>query len=175
MTERVRHGIFLVLEKLLRWCVVPQLRARLLGVLGAKVGHNVRVCECQFINLRRGFSNLTLSDDVYIGPGCLIDLEDEVVLARGATLSPRVVIITHNDPGSFHDSPLVQHFPATSAAVRIGTYCWIGTSAVLLSGIEIGDHAVVGAMALVKDNLCGMAVHAGIPARKIRSIADLSG
>jgi len=174
MSERLRHAIFLALEKILRWCIVPQLRARLLGLMGAKVGRNVRVCECQFINLRRGFSNLALDDDVYIGAGCLIDLEGKVTLARGVTLSPRVVVITHNDPGSFHESPLVQHFPPTSAGVRIGAYCWIGTGAVLLSGVEIGDKAVVGAMALVRNNLCGMAVHAGIPARKIRLITELS-
>lgn len=170
MITQIRHAMFLIIEKLLRWCISPRLRARLLAMLGAKVGRNVRVSECQFINLGRGFSNLTLADDVYIGPGCLIDLEGSVVLARGVTLSPRVSIITHSDPGAFHGSPLTRDFPKTVGAVRIGEYCWIGTGSVVLSGAEIGDRAVVGAMALVKDNLCAAAVHAGIPARKIRQI-----
>jgi acetyltransferase-like isoleucine patch superfamily enzyme len=170
MIARIRHAIFLIVEKFLRWCISPRLRARLLAMLGAKVGRNVRVSECQFINLGRGFSNLTLGDDVYIGPGCLIDLEGNVVLARGVTLSPRVSIITHNDPGSFHGSPLTRDFPKTVGAVRIGEYSWVGTGCVVLSGVEIGDRAVVGAMALVKGSLCAAAVHAGIPARKIRPI-----
>jgi acetyltransferase-like isoleucine patch superfamily enzyme len=170
MIARVRNATFLIIEKFLRWCILPRLRARLLALLGAKIGSNVRVNECQFINLSCGFSNLTLGDDVYIGPGCLIDLEGKVVLARGATLSPRVSIITHNDPGSFHDSPLTRDFPKSVGAVRIGEYCWIGTGSVVLSGVEIGDRAVVGAMALVRCSLGSAAVHAGVPARKIRPI-----
>lgn len=170
MTARVRHAIFLIIEKFLRWCILPQIRARLLALLGARVGRNVRVSECQFINLRSGFSNLTLEDDVYIGPGCLLDLEGKVTLAKGATVSPRVVIITHNDPGSFHDSPLTQNFPKNVGSVRVGKYAWIGTGSVILSDVEIGDRAVVGAMALVRNNLCADAVHAGVPARKIRPI-----
>lgn len=170
MIARIRHAIFLIIEKFLRWSISPRVRARLLGVLGAQVGRNVRVSECQFINLARGFSNLTLGDDVYIGPGCLIDLEGKVALARGATLSPRVSIITHNDPGSFHGSPLIRDFPKTVGSVRIGEFCWLGTGSVVLSGVEIGDRAVVGAMALVTGDLCAAAVHAGIPARKIRPI-----
>jgi len=170
MISRVRHAIFLVIEKFLRWCILPRLRARLLGLLGAKIGRNVRVSECQFINLGSGFSNLRLGDDVYIGPGCLIDLEGQVILAKGVTLSPRVSIITHNDPGSFHHSPLIRHFPKTVGGVRIGEYCWIGTGSVVLSGVEIGDQSVVGAMTLVRRSLGGAAVYAGIPARIVRPV-----
>lgn len=170
MKDRLRHGAFLVIEKLLRWCVLPKLRARMLAVFGAKVGRNVRVAECQFINLRRGFSNLQLDDDVYIGPGVLIDLEGGVILGKGVTISPRVQIITHDDPGEYHASPLAAYFPKRIYTVRIGAYSWIGTGATLVSGAEIGDRAVVGAMALVNASLAGNAVYAGVPARKIRSL-----
>ena len=126
--------------------------------------------KTQLINLRHGFSNLTLHDDVFIGAGCLLDLEGELILETGVTLSARVTIMTHNDPGSAHDSPLLKHFPAQIAAVRIGAHSWIGVGVVVLAGVEIGADAVVGAMALVRNNLEPMAVHVGVPARKIRSL-----
>lgn len=172
MSDKLRHAIFIFLEKCLRWCIQPRLRASLLELFGAKIGRNVRVSECQFINLRRGFSNLALADDAYIGPGCLIDLENKVILGRGVTLSPRVTILTHSDPGSFHGSPLVTEFPVMSAPVRIGAYCWIGAGSTVLSGVEIGERTVVGAMALVKDDLPGAGLYGGIPARKIRPIGE---
>jgi acetyltransferase-like isoleucine patch superfamily enzyme len=167
---RIRHAMFLVIEKFLRWSISPHLRARLLAVFGAKIGRNVRISECQFINLRAGFSNLTLADDVYIGPGCLFDLEGKVILEKGVTLSPRVSIITHNDPGSVHDSPLTSTYPKIVGSVHIGEYSWIGTGAVILANAELGDRVVVGALALVKGNLSAATVYAGIPARKIRPI-----
>ncbi|MHA6204399.1 acyltransferase [Dyella soli] len=173
MADQIRHGIFLIIEKLLRWCIHPKLRGRLLALFGAQIGRNVRVSECQFINLRQGFSNLDLGDDVFIGPGCLIDLEGRVILGRGVTLAPRVQVITHSDPGERHASPLANHFPKTTYTVRIGSYSWIGAGATIMSGASIGDFVVVGAMTLVITNLDSGAVYVGVPARKTR-LLDLS-
>lgn len=170
MREKLRHAIFLIIEKSLRWCIVPGVRARLLGLFGAQVGRNVRVSECQFINLRKGFSNLRLDDDIYIGPGCLIDLEGTVILGKGVTLSPRVQIITHDDPGAYHSSPLIASFPKRVYTTQIGAYSWIGAGTVVISGAMIGDHVVVGAAALVNADLASGAVYVGVPARRIRSV-----
>lgn len=170
MGERIRHGLFLIIEKVLRWCLLPKVRARALSLLGAKVGKNVRVGECQFINLRKGFSNLQLGDDVYIGPGCLIDLEGLVILAKGVTLSPRVQIITHDDPGEYHSSPLIACYPKRTYEAKIGVYSWIGSGATVISGALIGDYVVVGAMTLVNADLADKGVYVGIPARRVRSV-----
>ena len=163
----VRHGVFAVIELLLRLSVAPRLRARLLALLGASVGRNVRVGECRLINLSRGFSHLTIGDDVHIGHGCLLDLEGPVRIGRGSVLAPRVTIISHNDPGASHGSPLAERFPPDALGVSVGEHCWIGTGTTLLSGARIGDRCVVGAMSLVKGDLPGGRVYAGIPARVI--------
>ncbi|MFC4528479.1 acyltransferase [Dyella halodurans] len=170
MLEKLRHAVFLVIEKLLRWCISPKLRAALLRMFGASVGRNVRVAECQFINLRMGFSNLRLDDDVYVGPGCLIDLEGAVLLGKGVTLSPRVQIITHDDPGAYHKSPLLATFPKKAYTTQVGTYSWIGVGSTVISGATIGDFVVVGAMTLVKADLSSKGVYVGVPARRIRSV-----
>jgi maltose O-acetyltransferase len=165
--SRSRHGIFVLLELLLRITVVPALRARLLGVLGASVGRNVRVNDCRLINLSKGFSNLTLADDVHVGNGCLIDLEGPVSIGRGTVLAPRVVVLSHNDPGAHHGSPLARRFGCDARGVTIGAHCWIGANATLLSGTTMGDRCVLGAMSLAKDTLLADRVYAGIPARVI--------
>ncbi len=165
--SKAKHAVFLIAELALRLCVVPALRARLLSVLGARVGRNVRIYECRFINLDRGFSNLRIADDVHIGNGCLIDLQGPVVIGKGTSLSPRVTIISHSDPGSAHGSPLLARYPRESNGVVIGDYCWVGACATLLSGSEVGSRTVVGAMSLVRGKLDHDAVYVGVPARRV--------
>lgn len=171
MINSFRHGVFLVIELGLRMCVLPKLRARLLALFGAKVGSNVRVYECRLINLEQGFTNLTLGSDVHIGNGCLIDLRGRVTVGKGTSLSPRVSLISHTDPGSAHGTPLLRRHPCEAHGVTIGEYCWVGAGATVLSGSKVGDRTVVGAMSLVRGDLDADSLYVGIPARKIRGEA----
>ncbi len=52
--------------------------------------------------------------------------------------------------------------------VRIGHRAWIGSGAILLPGVTVGDDAVVGAGAVVTRDVPPGAVVAGNPARVIR-------
>jgi acetyltransferase-like isoleucine patch superfamily enzyme len=166
----VQHALFLVAERLLTWCVNPYWRARALAVLGARVGRNVRVYEARFFNLMSGFKNLVIDDDVHIGPGCLIDLTEPVVIGRGAVLSPRTVVLTHSDPGSHHGAELAQVFPPKAARVTIGAGSWIGANSVILCGSQIGEVTVIGAGSLVSGDVPNRVVAAGAPARTVRTL-----
>lgn len=163
--SRFRHGVFLLIEIGLRVCILPRVRARLLGILGGKVGRNVRVYECRFINLAQGFGNLAIGDDVHIGNGCLLDLEGPVRIGRGSTLSPRVTVLSHSDAGSAHGSPITGRYPPEASGVVIGENCWIGASCTVLSGASVGDRTVVGAMALVRGVLEPDSLYVGVPAK----------
>lgn len=165
------HGSALVAERLLRWLVIPGLRAAVLRRLGARVGRNVRVLECRFINLEQGFRNLSIGDDVHVGSDCLIDLKGPVEIGLGSTLSPRVMLLSHCDPGSAHDAPLARVFPPEARGVRIGEGAWIGAGAIVLSGASIGDRCAVGAGALVRGDLPPDSLCVGQPARPVRSLA----
>ncbi|HET7301096.1 MAG TPA: acyltransferase, partial [Oleiagrimonas sp.] len=158
-------GTFLVLEKWLRWCINPRLRARFFGLLGAEIGNNVRIYEVQLFNLASGLNNLHLADDVHVGPGGRLDLEGPLRIGPRSTLSPGVTILTHADPGTSHHSALSERYPPHASGVRIGSDCWIGTNAVLLDGITIGDRSVVGAGAVVTRDIESDSLAVGIPAR----------
>lgn len=51
--------------------------------------------------------------------------------------------------------------------VVIGDDVWIGTKAVILGGISIGDGAVIGAGAVVSKNVAPYEIVGGVPARNI--------
>ena len=59
-------------------------------------------------------------------------------------------------------------YEATRSAVVIGHDCWINSHVTLVSGITIGDGAVVLTGAVVTKDVPPYAVVAGVPARVIR-------
>lgn len=60
------------------------------------------------------------------------------------------------------------HARAPVQRVRVGHDVWIGRSAIVLPGVEIGNGAVVGAGAVVTKDVAPYAVVAGNPARLLR-------
>lgn len=54
---------------------------------------------------------------------------------------------------------------STRGSVKIGNDVWIGTEAVVLSGVTIGDGAVIGASSVVRQNIPPYAIALGNPAR----------
>lgn len=173
MKEALVKRFFILYEIFLHAVVEPRLRAWLLRLGGASIGKNVRIYSIRIINPITGLKNLHIDDDVHVGTDCLLDLSGEIYIGRGATLSPRVIVLTHADAGEFHNNPICQAFPSKIEGVVIGAYSWIGAGSTLLAGSGTGDKCVVGAMSLVTKKLPGSSVHVGIPARQIQPL-DLS-
>lgn len=58
--------------------------------------------------------------------------------------------------------------PKTKGNIVIGNDVWIGQDAVIMSGITIGDGAVIGARTLVSKNVPAYAIFAGNPGKVVR-------
>ena len=56
--------------------------------------------------------------------------------------------------------------------VRIGDGSWLGHGAVVLPGVTIGRHAVVGAGAVVHRDVPDHGIAAGVPARVVKIMHD---
>lgn len=54
------------------------------------------------------------------------------------------------------------------ADVTIGNDCWIGRDAMIMTGVTIGDGAIIGARSLVNKDVPPYAIVAGSPARILR-------
>lgn len=64
--------------------------------------------------------------------------------------------------------------PERIAPVSIGAYAWICSGATVLCGVSIGEHAVVGAQALVNRDVPPHTFVAGVPARSLGAVGDRS-
>lgn len=100
-----------------------------------------------------------------VSGGCYINCADGLWIGEGTIWGPNVAIISQtHDIGDFDAAP-------RTPGIRIGKKCWIGLGAVILPGVTLGDHTVVGANAVVRRSFPeGGVVVAGVPASPVRMI-----
>lgn len=108
---------------------------------------------------------LVLGARVFINQGVNIWAQSSVSIGDDAKLADFVAISDTN----FHD--IEPGAPVTIAAVTIGVNVWIGRSAIVLPGVTIGDHAVVGAGSVVSGHVAASTLVGGNPARLIRELS----
>lgn len=95
-------------------------------------------------------------------PGCYIQGDNGISIGEGCQFGPGVGLISANHLP--HD--LTGHSGAQP--IRIGNRCWLGMNAIVLPGVELGDHTIVGAGAVVTKSFPdGYVVLAGNPAREM--------
>jgi len=116
----------------------------------AAYGSNVHIGDFFYANF-----NLVIVDDidVYIGA--------HVMIAPNVTITPtgHPVDAETRRPGAQFSIP-----------VRIGDDVWIGSNAVILPGVSIGEGAVIGAGSVVTKDIPPGVVAVGNPCRVIREI-----
>lgn len=90
-----------------------------------------------------------------------------IAIGKGTYIAPNVGLITQNhDPNN-----LDLHLEAQS--IVIGKSCWIGINAVILPGVTLGAHTIVGAGAVVTKSFPeGSCVLAGVPARIVKVLEN---
>lgn len=90
----------------------------------------------------------------------LISIGDDV------TISTNVTILAHDA------STNIVRQSTRLGRVTIGNNVFIGTRTVILCGVTVGDDVVIGAGSVVSHDLPSGGVYAGVPARRICSIAE---
>ena len=153
----------------------PPLTARILRQHGASIGARTTFKRSLFLDnttespdCAGDFRNLCIGQNCYIGDLVYFDLASEISVADDVVISGRVSIVTHSDCNRSRD--LKKLFPRTTAPVTLGKGCWIGYGATILSGVHVGERAVVGAGALVTKSLEPGTVYTGIPAVAQRTL-----
>lgn len=103
--------------------------------------------------------------DNFFSNGCYYQaLGAKLHIGKRTIIAPGVGLITGN-----HD--LNDMFTSVSEEVYIGEDCWIGMNAVILPGVRLGNHTIVGAGAVVTKSFPeGMCVVAGNPAKVIKKL-----
>ena len=118
------------------------------------------------------YRNLTIGNDVYIGPHALfLCTESQIFIGNKVLFGPHVTIIGGDhritDVGRFIYDVLDKH-PEDDQDVHIEDDVWIGTNTTLLKGVTVGRGSVVAAGALVTKDVPPYAIVGGVPAKVLK-------
>lgn len=130
---------------------------------GAHIGFGVRI-KAGFDGKIHIGKNVLIDDYSFISSQKNIFIDDETMIAA----SVYIVDFNHKYPLKKSKKDLVSKKGYVSYDVKIGKYVWIGTGAIILPGVNIGDNSVVGAGAVVTKNVPPGVVVVGNPAKIIK-------
>lgn len=97
------------------------------------------------------------------GTGTKFLCAQEITVGQDCTFSWDVQVLDND----FHAITVDGVEQPSAAPVRIGDRVWVGTRAVVLKGVTVGDGAVIAAGAVVTKDVPAGAVVAGVPARVV--------
>lgn len=163
-----------------------RIRARAWSLRGAAMSAKVNVGKRCRIDFPKGVSlatRVTLESDVwlklvsheaklsigefsFIGRGCEMDVADQMVIGSHVLVAPRVFITDHSH--NISSGTRIGDQGCSHSPIVIGNDVWIGTAAVILPGVCIGEGSVIGAGAIVRCDVPPGEIWAGVPAKKIR-------
>ncbi len=109
--------------------------------------------------------NLNIGKNVFFNSGCKFQDQGGITIGDGSLIGHNVVIATLN-----HPIDPERRRNIIPAPIRIGKNVWIGSNATILSGVTIGDEAVIAAGAVVTRDVPPGGIASGVPARVIRNI-----
>jgi maltose O-acetyltransferase len=118
----------------------------------------------------RGEENIFIGKDVYVGPRVLMiaDKEAEIHIGDKVMLGPGVKLIASDHRFDDPSRPIKDSGYGVLADIQIGSDVWIGSAAIVLKGVHIGDGSVIGAGSVVTHSVGTCEIWAGNPARKIK-------
>ncbi|QUC58013.1 acyltransferase [Streptomyces sp. A2-16] len=107
---------------------------------------------------------LTTGSDCTLNP--FTTVRGNVMLGDGVRIGAHTSLLGFNHSMAL-DRPVFRQ-PLTSRGIRVGDDVWIGSHVIVVDGVTIGDHCVIGAGAVVTRDLPAWSVAAGNPARVLR-------
>ena len=99
-----------------------------------------------------------------VSGGCYFQGINGIYIGDNTIFAPGVKVISAN-----HRQDVVgDNGHITCNPIKIGIGVWIGTNAVILPGVTIGDYAIIGAGAIVNKDIPSYGIAVGNPAQVIK-------
>lgn len=102
-------------------------------------------------NLELINGSIEVGDNVFINRDVSMICHEKIKIGSNTLIGESVKIYDHNH--RFRNSDLISSQGFSSAPVIIGDNVWIGSNAVILKGVNIGNNSVVSAGSIVKVNI----------------------
>ncbi|HEV8310883.1 MAG TPA: acyltransferase [Methylomirabilota bacterium] len=132
---------------------------------GIRIGRRVFLGRNTILTCKDG--DIVLEDGVNISYHCAVFSASSVRIGADTLLAAYCYVVGGGHDFDRTDVPVIRQ-GRPSKGIEIGSGVWLGAGAVILDGVGVGHDAVVGAHAVVTQDVPPFAVAAGAPARVIR-------
>lgn len=172
IADRIRAGLFRLCgaESGAKVRIGP--RCRLTRPKGVRLGTRVWLEADVWFKLSSASAKLIVGSHTFFARNCTVNVVEKVSIGSHTLFGPGCLIIDHNH-GMAPDRRIDQQ-TCISKPVVIGSNVWCGAGAVVLAGVTIGDGAVIGANAVVINDVPSMAIMVGNPAQFVRDRDHIS-
>lgn len=129
---------------------------------------------------KKSGKDVIIGRDVDFGNGAKIEIGDNSNIGRGAWISndviigndvmtgPDIIMLSYNHETKDPNQLMNMQGYTPREPIVISNNVWIGTRAIILKGVKIGEHAIVAAGAVVTKDVPEYAVVAGNPAKVVK-------
>ncbi len=139
-------------------------RKQILNELIPAAGKNVQIQPPFYCDY--GY-NIEMGDEVFFNFNCVVLDVAPVKIGSRVLFGPNVQIYTATHPLNHRERAAGLE---SGQPITIGDDVWIGGSAIINPGVEIGDHTVIGAGSVVTKNIPAGVFAAGNPCKIIRQL-----
>ncbi|WP_126653250.1 acyltransferase [Chryseobacterium aureum] len=100
-------------------------------------------------------ATLEIGNNFFMNNFCSINCLDSISIGNNTLFGENVKLYDHNHAYQSHPEFKLFSSEFTTAPIKIGSNCWLGSNVTVLKGVTIGDNCIIGA---------GCTIHKDIPA-----------
>lgn len=109
---------------------------------------------------------LSIGKNVFFNHNCSLTCAERIVIGNNCMFANNLVIVDHNH--KINKEGVTDYL--ISMPITIEDRVWCGANVTITKGVHIGEGAVIGANAVVINDVEPHSVVAGVPAKKIHNI-----
>lgn len=126
----------------------------------AVVKEGARICSCNQT------ATISVGERTTVGYHNFIFASEKIEIGNDCLIAPFVYIVDSDH--NIAKDKLINQQGNKTAPIKIGNDVWIGTGASILSGVTVGDGAVIAAGSIVNSDVEPYTIVGGVPAKKIK-------
>jgi acetyltransferase-like isoleucine patch superfamily enzyme len=112
--------------------------------------------------------SITIDDEASLHPRCQINAYvSDIHIGKGVMLAPGCALYPY-DHGTDRSDPIREQSLVSQGSIEIGDEAWLSFGVMVLGSVRIGAGAVIGAGAIVTEDIPDYAIAVGRPAKVVK-------
>lgn len=134
-----------------------------------EIGDRVFIGQNSILSVHDGF--IRLGNNVNIGANCAIQSSGPVVIEDNVIMAAYCHIVASSRKAERVDIPIIAQ-GTTGQGITVGEGTWLGSGVIVVDGVHIGKHCILGAGSVVIEDVPDYSIAVGVPARVVKKRSE---